>query len=394
MYYKIPNDPLTALKLLKNNEGLCDIVKAFYKNNLKIDLFIEHNGYDIMEMIDEELHPKKLVGHVDSDSNVKTNQPLDDEAHVVEQFEHENKGRFLLEVEDPDDEQNDHNKVLVFYGRDVSEGKCVYLKGNKPKAVDDDVHETSKHGSKKGDGRKVVNETLRKVVKERWNKKKEYEKKGSLNRVTILLGSTYELETEVNNEDGKLYFRRFYVCFHGVKQGWIEGCRKIIGLDGCFLTHTCKGQLLTTMGTYTNNQMLQIAWDVVGVENNHNWCWCISLIRDDLNLRDKGGINIISDGYKDVVATSMESVFVQKMKEIKMLDEKEHECLVERNPNLWCRAYFEMDRCSAAFKNGISESFNSRIVRARGKLIITMLDDVRVYIMQRMFCMNKWWTRF
>ncbi|GKG17489.1 hypothetical protein Tco_0362446, partial [Tanacetum coccineum] len=92
MYYKIPNDPLTALKLLKNNEDLCEFVKACYENNLKIDLFTKHNGYDIIEMIDEELHPKKPVSHVDSNSDVETNQPLDDVAHVVEQFEHENEG--------------------------------------------------------------------------------------------------------------------------------------------------------------------------------------------------------------------------------------------------------------------------------------------------------------
>ncbi|GJT13791.1 hypothetical protein Tco_0860833 [Tanacetum coccineum] len=76
-------------------------------------------------------------------------------------------GRFLLEVEDPDDKQhdyqlwymqNDHNKLLAFCGRD---------KGKKPKIVDDDECETSKHGSKKGDGKKVMNETLSKVVKER-----------------------------------------------------------------------------------------------------------------------------------------------------------------------------------------------------------------------------------
>ncbi|GKF39477.1 hypothetical protein Tco_0119538, partial [Tanacetum coccineum] len=32
-------------------------------------------------------------------------------------------------------------------------------------------------------------------------------------------GSTCVLENEVNDEDEKLYFSTFYVCFHGVKQG-------------------------------------------------------------------------------------------------------------------------------------------------------------------------------
>ncbi|GJW52365.1 hypothetical protein Tco_0093716 [Tanacetum coccineum] len=187
-----------------------------------------------------------------------------------------------------------------------------------------------------------------------------------------VLRSTCELETEVNDEDGKLYFRRF-----------------------------------------------PIAWAVIKVENNQNWCWFLSLIRDDLNLGDGGGISIISDRHKESVADWLPNAehkqcaryiyanfkkrwsglhfkrlfgvllqhqwsqsFCKKIEEIKMLDDKAHEWLVERNPNSWYG-------CSTAFKNGISESFNSRIVRARGKPIITMLEDIRVYIMQRIFCMNK-----
>nr|GFA69027.1 hypothetical protein [Tanacetum cinerariifolium] len=124
--------------------------------------FDEHNGYDIIEMIHDDLHPRKPVGHVDSNSDSETNVPLDDVAHVVEQFEHENKGNYM---------QNDRNKLLALCGRDVSEGKCVGLKGKKPKIVNDDECETSKQGSKKGDGRKTVNKTLSKTVKEIWNKK-------------------------------------------------------------------------------------------------------------------------------------------------------------------------------------------------------------------------------
>nr|GEU42779.1 hypothetical protein [Tanacetum cinerariifolium] len=133
---------------------------------------------------------------------------------VVEQFEHENEGnvnkprittddywlnkvvgngtfirqaenpspnlqcRFLLEVENLDDEQveskfkakknvsypsfnpdtpwNECKPVLEM--RDVSEGKCVGLKGMKPKTVDNEECESSKQGSKNGDGRKAVNE--------------------------------------------------------------------------------------------------------------------------------------------------------------------------------------------------------------------------------------------
>ncbi|GJX41269.1 hypothetical protein Tco_0256259 [Tanacetum coccineum] len=83
MYYKILSDPVTALKFLKIDDDYGLFVKACYENNLKIDLFTLHNGYDIMKMIHEDLHPKKLVGHVDSDSDGETNVSLDDVAHVL-----------------------------------------------------------------------------------------------------------------------------------------------------------------------------------------------------------------------------------------------------------------------------------------------------------------------
>ena len=47
-------------------------------------------------------------------------------------------------------------------------------------------------------------------------------------------GSTVKIDVNLmanrSNE-----FRRLYVCFKALKDGWITGCRKIIGLDSCFL---------------------------------------------------------------------------------------------------------------------------------------------------------------
>nr|GEX21653.1 agenet-like domain-containing protein [Tanacetum cinerariifolium]GEX88917.1 agenet-like domain-containing protein [Tanacetum cinerariifolium] len=43
----------------------------------------------------------------------------------------------------------------------------------------------------------------------------------------------------------------------------------------------------------------------------------------------------------------------------------------------------------AAFENGISESFNRAILIPRHKPIITMLEEIRLYIMQRLAAMNK-----
>nr|GEY84229.1 hypothetical protein [Tanacetum cinerariifolium] len=298
---------------------------ASYKNNLKIDLFTKHSGYEIIKMIDEELHLKKPVGHVDSDSDVETKQPLDDVAHVVEQFEHENEGnvnirmtiddpwlnrlvgndtfigqtdnpnpnlqgRFLLEVEDPDDEQVESKfkaKQDVSYpsfNHETPWNQCKPVLGMRFESPQQLKHMLANYGAQNGYQLRYMQNDHNKLL--------------AFCGRDVSEGSTCELETEVNDEDEKLYFKR---------------------------------------------------------------CCC--------NINGVG--------------------FSAKIEEIKMLDAKAHEWLVKRNPNSWCMTYFEMDRCSVAFDNGISKSFNLMIVRAKGKPIITMLEDIRVYIMQMMFCMNK-----
>ncbi|GJS88600.1 calcium/proton exchanger [Tanacetum coccineum] len=165
------------------------------------------------------------------------------------------------------------------------------------------------------------------------------------------LGSTCYLD--VKEDDGCVYFKRFYVCFKGLKDGWKAGCKRVIGIDGSFLTHTCKGELLTAMGRDANNQMFPVAWAVVGVENTNNWAWFLSLLSDDLDLDDGDDATIISDGHKGLL---------------------------------------EVVRAAAATTirmNDISESFNSRILVAKGKPIITKLEDIKLNVMQRTWAISK-----
>ena len=40
---------------------------------------------------------------------------------------------------------------------------------------------------------------------------------------------------KLDTEELEPMFMRFYVCFDACKKGFLAGCRKVIGLDGCFL---------------------------------------------------------------------------------------------------------------------------------------------------------------
>ncbi|GJT70422.1 chloramphenicol acetyltransferase-like domain-containing protein [Tanacetum coccineum] len=299
--------------------------------------------------------------------------------------------------------RNDWRKLLVYYGRDVESV-------------------STRSRSKSGEGTSKSPKTPVKAVNSgeacsespKWTKSKckrakqralfDYE--GGLKehyrrlweyRKAILdsnLGSTCRLDDE-ETEFGNYYFRRFYVCFKGVKDGWLTGCRKVIGLDGCFLKHTCRGELLVAMGRDANNQMYPIAWAVIKVENNENWCWFISLIQEDLQLETGEGLTIISDSDKGLLegvnellpnaehrkctrhlfanykkkfsgvqlqclfwnatSTTVEQLYYSKMEELKIISIEAYQYLCDRNPNSWCRAFFRQESKCPNFKNGICE---------------------------------------
>ncbi|GJY97668.1 hypothetical protein Tco_0514578 [Tanacetum coccineum] len=68
------------------------------------------------------------------------------------------------------------------------------------------------------------------------------------------LDSTCKMSVD-SMPDGKNYFSRFYVCFKGLREGWLQGCRRVIGIDGCFLKTICKGEPLSAVGIDGNNQI-------------------------------------------------------------------------------------------------------------------------------------------
>jgi hypothetical protein len=74
----------------------------------------------------------------------------------------------------------------------------------------------------------------------------------------------------INREIGMVppVFKRIYICLDALKKGFIAGCRKVVGLDGCFFKRATNGELLCAMGRDANNQMYPIAWAVVAKENN------------------------------------------------------------------------------------------------------------------------------
>ncbi|KAJ9546572.1 hypothetical protein OSB04_019115 [Centaurea solstitialis] len=113
-------------------------------------------------------------------------------------------------------------------------------------------------------------------------------------------GSTVKLGV-TTNPDEQVCFDRFYVCLHGLKEGWKKGCRRIIALNGCFLKTVCQGELLTAIGRDGNNQIFPVAWAVVNVENKDNWEWFLRLLGEDLDIPHGVGLTLMSDQHKGLI---------------------------------------------------------------------------------------------
>ena len=100
---------------------------------------------------------------------------------------------------------------------------------------------------------------------------------------------------ERDNLDSSLRFKRLYVCLKPVAEGFKASCRKVVGLDGCFLKTIAKGLLLSAVGKDGKDQMYPISWDVVEGENKNSWKWFIELLMENLEIVDGSGWTIIID---------------------------------------------------------------------------------------------------
>ncbi|XP_031402519.1 uncharacterized protein LOC116212068 [Punica granatum] len=121
-------------------------------------------------------------------------------------------------------------------------------------------------------------------------------------------------------------FDRLYICFNANVHGFKEGCRPLIGLDGCFLKGYYGGQLLSAVAQDGNQHFYVIAIAVVAQENRDTWSWFLSNLLGDIGQYSDNGWNFISDQQK----------------------------------------------------------FNSKIVKFKGKPIITILEEIRCYLMGKM----------
>ncbi|KAF0932675.1 hypothetical protein E2562_011973 [Oryza meyeriana var. granulata] len=234
-------------------------------------------------------------------------------------------------------------------------------------------------------------------------------------------GSTVVVNREVDVDPP--VFKRIYMCLDACKKGFLAGCRKVIGLNGCFFKGVANGELLCAIGRDANNQMYPIAWAVVHKENNEEWDWFCGLLCSDLQVGDGSGWVFISYQQKEII-NAVEKWAPQAEHRIcarhiyanwkRHFNDKEHrkkfwKCakapcrmlfnlarakLVQRttagaqtilntHPQHWSRAWFRFGSNCDLVDNSMCESFTRWILEARFFPIITMLETIRRKVMVR-----------
>jgi hypothetical protein len=88
------------------------------------------------------------------------------------------------------------------------------------------------------------------------------------------------------------------MCLDASKRGFLQGCRPVIFVDGCFIKTRYRGQLLTAVGMDPNDCIYPIAVAAVEVEDTTNWTWFLESLKHDLGIVNTHPWTIMSDKQK------------------------------------------------------------------------------------------------
>ncbi|KAK8623432.1 hypothetical protein V6N13_118317 [Hibiscus sabdariffa] len=163
--------------------------------------------------------------------------------------------------------------------------------------------------------------------------------------------------------------------------GWKSGCRPFIGIDGCFLKSVSKGVLLVAIGRDGNNQMFPVAWAIVEREGKESWGWFLQKLTVDLNYPHGEGLTLMSD---------MQKILMNNYKKLESLGVNSSNDLLETLVECWSKAYFKGTLKCDVVDNNMAEAFNGWILEARCNPIITMLEEIRTMVMNRMNVKRTW----
>lgn len=195
--------------------------------------------------------------------------------------------------------------------------------------------------------------------------------------------------------------------------GW-SYCRPVIAVDVTFLKSKYRGVLFVVVSKDANNQIFPLCFGVADSENNEAYIWffeemrkaiqvrCELVFLSDRNQSIANGIrkvfpeahhgiclyhfekNLKQRHAKATVINLFQSAarsykredFNQLMSQLKSIDKKTYNYIMEEPPERWARSWFPRRRYDMLTTNMV-ESMNSVLLKGREMLILRMLDFIQ-----------------
>ncbi|KAM3410369.1 hypothetical protein ACQJBY_002527 [Aegilops geniculata] len=219
-------------------------------------------------------------------------------------------------------------------------------------------------------------------------------------------------------------FHGLFMCLNACKEGFLNGCRPFIGVDGCFVKLTTGQQILAATGRDGNNNIFPIAFAIVDKEDTASWSWFLTQLKYALGGESGkyGKYTIISDRQKGLLKAInnvfpncpqryclrhiyqnfqtagfrgeelkkymdqasylyTEHGFEQAMEGMKKECEAAWKWLRKIPKHTWARHAMDKNCKTDLVVNNISEVFNKMILDVRGKPIKTMVDGIRTKLL-------------
>ena len=73
-----------------------------------------------------------------------------------------------------------------------------------------------------------------------------------------------------------------YIRYNAQNVGFLEGCRPIIGLDGCHVKGRFGGKILSATAKDENDNIFPVALAVAEQENRDSWVWFLQQFSNDI----------------------------------------------------------------------------------------------------------------
>ena len=106
---------------------------------------------------------------------------------------------------------------------------------------------------------------------------------------------SFILQADLDETANKSIFKRVYVGYRMLRNGFRECCRQTIRLDGTFFKLISGGALLVAIGKDNDNRMFPIAWALVDDENQRSWTWFLEILFQDMSISNGFDWSFISD---------------------------------------------------------------------------------------------------